>query len=89
MAAPSFLPSKFHKNLPVAHTNQKHTQKRMLGTESVLAELTHDKATKVCRDVIFVSALSSTPASSLSHVLSILPPKHILNSSLPFHLYFY
>lgn len=47
MAAPSFLPSKFHKNLPVAHTNQKHTQNRMLGTESVLAELTHYKATSL------------------------------------------
>lgn len=89
MAAPSFLPSKIHKNLPVAHTNQKHTQKRMLDTESVLAKLTHYKVTRVCRGVIFVSALSSTPASSLSDVLSILPPKHILNSSLPFHLYFH
>ena len=88
MTAPSFLPFKFHKTLPVAHPNQKHTQKRMLGTELVLAKPTHYKVTRVCIGVIFVSALSSTPAAGLSHVLTILPPKHILNSPLPFHLYF-
>lgn len=89
MAAASFLPSKYHNNLSVAHPKQKHTQKRILGAEFVLAKLTHYKATRVCICVIFAISLSSTPTSNLTHVLSILPLKRILSSSFSFHLYFH